>query len=108
MISLKNFIHKGINIIYYKRSYTHPLINQKCYNSIFNDFTISKIWNVKTIVSDGWFSYEKNCHICWEWKVEIINNEGKYVLPLSLLYNLGLYDRNGKRISDNNLFIFYR
>lgn len=43
MISLKNFIHKGINIIYYKRSYTHPLINQKCYNSIFNDFTISKI-----------------------------------------------------------------
>ena len=86
----------------------HPLLNKRYFNDTFGCFTITKMWNIKNIDLTSWFSYEKNRNICWEWKVEIINDKGKYVLPLSLLFTLGLYSENGRRISDRDAFIFYR
>lgn len=101
-------IHKGENIIKYKRSYKHPLLNKRYFNDNFSYFTIKKIWNVKTKSDCCWFDYEKDKSIKWEWKVEIINDTGRYILKLGDLFTMGLYDDKGKKVSDENAFIFYK
>ena len=100
-------IHKGENIIQYKRSYKHPLLNKRYFNPSIGFFIISKIWNVKRKDDVCWNQYEKDKSISWYWKVEITTKSGKYIYPLEYLYALGI-EENGETVSDENVFIFYK
>lgn len=57
------------------------------------------MWNIKIYVPCCEFLYEKNNpHIKWEWKVEIKRDDGKYIVPLRLLFERsGLYETTTKK-----------
>ena len=101
-------IHKGENIIQYKRSYKHPLLNKRYFSDSFGYFKITKIWNIKSVSDCCWFNYEKRHNVKWDWKVEIVTDIGRYIYPLYHLYNLKFADENGKLVSDKDMFIFYK
>ena len=101
-------IHRGKNIIQYKRSYKHPLLNKRYFSPSFGYFRITKIWNVKRKDDVCWYNYEKDKSISWDWKVEIITDSGRYIYPLHYLYALEFATENGEKVSDENTFIFYK
>jgi len=101
-------MHKGKNIIQYKRSYKHPLLNKRYFSPSFDYFTINKIWNIKRKDDVCWFNYEKDKTIVWEWKVEILTQNGKYIYPLERLFTIGFETEKGKKVTDKDMFIFYK
>lgn len=107
-IKLLSKIHKGENIIQYKRSYKHPLLNKRYFSPSFGYFKIIKIWNVKRKDDVFWNNYEKDKSISWYWKAEIITKSGRYIYPLEYLYAIGFDNEDGESVSDKNAFIFYK
>lgn len=108
-MKILSFIHKGKNIVKYKRSYKHPLINKELYNGNLGYFRVKKIWNIKTYVKYCDFMYEENPHINWDWKVEIQKDTGIYIVNLVDLFSgNGLFDKQYKKVSDEMMFIFYK
>lgn len=106
---LKLFNKVNGEIFYYKRSKLHPLIGKRLFNDSYSFFFVEKVWNIKgRSVGCSGFNYNKDDdREYWEWKVQIRNTKGVYILPLHHILKESTDDK-GKLIPDQKMYYFYK
>lgn len=100
-------LHKGNELIHYKRSYKHPMLNKNYHNIDYGFCKIDRVWNCKTYNKHCEFNYEKNKHVNWTQKVRIITDCGIYIIPL-YQFVLKSTEKDGKKIDDSMIYCLFK